>query len=196
MEALSRETVDVAVGPNVPAVTQQYSSEFLGEFELGFMMSVNHPAASKDSVTFSDFETDRILVRNPSAVGPSYLSVIIEGFRNAGIEPNIVDQRVYARELVGYLVANGLGVKAGFARPTPGTVFRRLSPPLLVSYVAAWPSRIDGEPIVEALRDQIRALRGDFRLGFAMDDASAVTASEDSPIGTRTESRTVARELV
>lgn len=99
-----------------------------------------HRLASETAITFADLRDEPMLMA-PRAVGPVLFDKLIGCFRDAGVQPRVVQEATPVTTLAG-LVAAGAGigfVTLGVARATrPGVQFRPVSGAPGVPMAAAW----------------------------------------------------------
>jgi DNA-binding transcriptional LysR family regulator len=138
-EALDRGEIDLGV-LHPPFSRKQVQYRSLPDEPLMLAVPVGHRLADQPTITFADFAGEPMLAA-PRSVGPVLFDKLIGCFRDAGVEPCIVQEATPVTTLAG-LVAAGAGigfVTRGVALATrPGVVFREVVGAPGVPIAVAW----------------------------------------------------------
>jgi DNA-binding transcriptional LysR family regulator len=138
-EALDRGEIDLGV-LHPPLSRKQLTCRSLPDEPLTLALPAGHRLAGRPTITFADLAGEPMLAA-PRSIGPVLFDKLIGCFRDAGVEPSIVQEASPVTTLAG-LVAAGAGigfVTRGVALATrPGVVFREVVGAPGVPIAVAW----------------------------------------------------------
>ncbi|MFC4126267.1 LysR substrate-binding domain-containing protein [Nocardia rhizosphaerae] len=138
-DALDRGEIDLGV-LHPPLERARLHTMALPAEPLLLAVPVGHRLAAESSVAFADLAGESMLVP-PRSVGPVLFDKLLACFREAGVEPRVVQEATPVTTVAG-LVAAGAGigfVSRGVADSTrPGVVFREVPAAPAIPMAAAW----------------------------------------------------------